>query len=173
MSGCKIIRVKNLLGELLHMPGGISRDEAVGEAQRLIDELRGECEQAIPGEITMLEDLAALVGPTIDTHQLSMLLNAVGPLLTLTGTFGPPSLDAVVKRLCDLCAGMRVNGITDMAPVRVHLRAMRLLWNTGLNESQIAEVLGELQRIHSYYGIAARAPQGPEDLEAALAGVTA
>ena len=173
MSGCKIIRVKNLLGELLHMPGGISRDEAVSEAQRLIDELRVECEKAIPGEITMLEDLVALVGPAIDAPQLSMLLNAVGPLLTLTGTFGPPALDAVVKRFCDLCAGMRENDIADMAPVKVHLRAMRLIWNSQLSEDQVAEVLGELQRIHTYYGIAASTPQGPEDLEAALAGVTA
>ncbi len=172
MSGSKIIRVKNLLGELLHMPGGVTREEAVEEAQRLIEELREDFVKSIPAELTMLEDLIALVGPTISTTQLSMILDAVDPLLTLTGTFGTPALDAVVKRFCDLCAGMREKGIDAMAPIQVHLSAMRLVWKSQMSEAEASEILGELQRIHTHYGIMPR-PQDAEDLEAALAVVTA
>lgn len=173
MSGCKIIRVKNLLGELLHLPGGVTRNEAVEEAQRLIEELRVECEKAIPGEMTMLEDLVALFGSTISDAQLAMILDAVDPLLTLTGTFGTPALDSVVKRFCDLCAGMRERGITTVAPILVHLRAMRLVWNSQMSEAEASEILAELQRIHDHYKIVVRPPEGLEDLEAALEEATA
>lgn len=172
MSGAKIIRVKNLLGDLLHIPGGISRNEAVEEARRLIEELREECEKAIPGEITMLEDFVALAGSSINTNHLSMILDVVDPLLTLSGTFGTPTLDAVVKRFCDLCAGMRDRGITAVAPLQVHLSAMRLVWNNQLGEAESAAILGELQRIHVHYGIEQHEPEKPDDLEAILAEVT-
>lgn len=168
MSGAKIIRVKNLLGELLHTPGGVSRDEAVLEARRLIEELREECEKAIPGEITMLEDFIALAGSSITVNQLSMILDVVDPLLTLSGTFGSSTLDAVVKKFCDLVAGMREKNVAAIAPLQVHIRAMWLIWNNKLDEAQAAEILGELQRIHTYYGIAPHIADEPDDLEKAL-----
>ncbi len=163
MAGSKIIRVKNLLGELLHMPGGISREEAIEEARRLIEELREECERAIPAEITSLEDIVALFGETVSARQLAMVLDAVDPLLTLSGTFGPAILDKVVKRFCDLCAGMIDKGITAVAPLRVHLRAMRLVWKGDIAGEVANEILGELTRIHTHYGIVPRSDDEPDD----------
>jgi hypothetical protein len=163
MSGCKIIRVKNLLGELLSIPGGIGREEAIAEAMRLIEELREEYEKAIPVEITSLEDIVALFGKTVTSRQLAMILDAVDPLLTLSGTFGPAILDAVVKRFCDLCAGMMEKNITAVAPLRVHLRAMRLVWKSDLSKEAADEILGELTRIHTHYGIVARSADEPDD----------
>lgn len=169
MSGAKIIRVKNLLGELLHAPGGVSRDEAVLEARKLIEELRDECEKAIPGEITMLEDFVALAGASISVDQLKMILDVVDPLLTLSGTFGSSTLDAVVKKFCDLAAGMREKNVTAVAPLQVHLRAMWLVWNNKLGEAEAAEILAELQLIHAHYGIEPHAAEEPSDLEKVLA----
>ncbi len=163
MSGCKIIRVKNLLGELLSIPGGIGREEAVEEATKLIEELREDFEKAIPVEITTLEDIVALAGPTVSPRHLSMILDAVDPLLTLSGTVGSETLDAVVKRFCDLCAGMLEKGISAAAPLQVHLRAMRLVWKTDLSEEAAAEILEELTRIHTHYGITPRS-QDEEEL---------
>ncbi len=163
MTGCKIIRVKNLLGELLSIPGGIGREEAIAEARRLIEELREEYEKAIPVEITSLEDIVALFGESVSSRQLAMLLDAVDPLLTLSGTFGPAILDRVVKRFCDLCAGMMDKGIASVAPLRVHLRAMRLVWKSDLSVEAAEEILGELTRIHTHYGIVPRSADEPED----------
>lgn len=156
MSGCKIIRVKNLLGELLSIPGGVGREEAVAEATKLIEELREDFEKAIPVEITTLEDIVALAGSTVSELHLSMILDAVDPLLTLSGTVGSAILDAVVKRFCDLCAGMLDKGITSSAPLQVHLRAMRLVWKTDLDDVAAAGILAELTRIHTHYGITPR-----------------
>lgn len=153
MSGCKIIRVKNILGELLATPGGISRDEAIHEAQTLIEELREDCEKAVPVEVTRLETLIAEAGPAISTEKLNEILDQVDPLLTLSGTFGSETLDQVVKRFCDLALGMREKNITTTAPLTVHLSAMRLFCKNDISEEDAAEILGELSRIHAHYGI--------------------
>jgi|WetSurMetagenome_2_1015567.scaffolds.fasta_scaffold359562_1 hypothetical protein len=161
MSGCKIIRVKNILGELLHTPGGITRDDAVHEAQQLIEELREDCEKAVPVEITRLEEMVAKAGAQISRFQLIDILSQVDPLLTLSGTFGSETLDAVVKRFCDLCAGMVEKNLSDTAPLIVHLRAMRLVYKTELSDTQSTEILDELSRIHAHYGIASHVNDAP------------
>lgn len=161
MSGCKIIRVKNLLGEMLHTPGGITREEAVHEAQQLIEELREECERAVPVEITRLEEMVFKAGANISRFQLLDILSQVDPLLTLSGTFGSETLDAVVKRFCDLCAGMVEKNISDTAPLIVHVRAMRLVFKTELSETDGGAILEELSRIHAHYGIQSHADDPP------------
>jgi len=153
MSGCKIIRIKNKLGELLSVPGGVSRDEAVGEATRLIEELREDCEKAVPVEITRLEDMVAEAGEEISRQTLQNVIDQTDPLLTLSGTFGSEILDAVVKRFCDLCMGMVDKDITATAPLNVHFRAMRLVYKSELSDQECAAILAELSRIHAYYGI--------------------
>ncbi len=158
MSGCKIIRVKNILGELLSMPGGISREEAVHEAQTLIEQLREECVKAVPVEITRLEALVASAGTQISDEALGEILDQVDPLLTLSGTFGSETLDAVVKKFCDLAAGMQEKGIATTAPLTVHLRAMRLVIKTDLSDSDAAAILAELSRVHDHYGIVSNKP---------------
>jgi hypothetical protein len=161
MTGCKIIRVKNLLGELLLMPGGVSRDEAVEEAKKLIEELRTDCEKAVPVEITRMEKMVAEAGPRITRFQLLDILSQVDPLLTLSGTFGSETLDAVVKRFCDLVAGMVEKDIADTAPLDVHVRAMRLVFKTELDDDNGREILAELSRIHEHYGIVSHAGEAP------------
>jgi hypothetical protein len=162
MSGCKIIRVKNILGELLSMPGGVSREEAVHEAQTLIEELREDCEKAVPVEITRLESLVAAAGDQISDRELGAILDEVDPLLTLSGTFGSETLDAVVKKFCDLVFGMKDKGIGTTAPLKVHLSAMRLVFKTDLADDDAAAILAELSLIHAHYGITADTPAPPE-----------
>lgn len=162
MSACKIIRVKNILGELLSMPGGVSREEAVHEAQSLIEELREDCEKAVPVEITRMEQLVASAGGHISEAELGDILDQVDPLLTLSGTFGSETLDAVVKKFCDLVFGMKDKGISTTAPLRVHLSAMRLVFKADLGDDDAVAILAELSRIHDHYGINAQVPIPPE-----------
>jgi hypothetical protein len=161
MTGCKIIRVKNILGELLHTPGGVTRDEAVHEAQQLIEELREECEKAVPVEITRLEDMVMSAGPKVTRFQLLDILSQVDPLLTLAGAFGSETLDAVVKRFCDLVAGMIEKNLFDAAPLNVHLRAMRLVCKTELSDVDSEAILEELSHIHTHYGIVSHVNDAP------------
>jgi len=155
-ASCKVIRVKNRLGQLLRMPGGIAREEAVQAAGQAVGTLRDEYVNAIPGEVEALEAIAAGAGQRrISAQKLQAMLDRAGQLLTLSGTFGYDLLDEVVKRFCDLASGMIEKGIDEAAPVHVHLRAMRLVCpgSAPLDENAADHMLSGLQKVHAHYGI--------------------
>jgi hypothetical protein len=153
---CKIIPVKNRLGQLLRIPGGVAREEAVEAATQAVETLRDEYVNAIPGEIAALEAIITASGrKRVASHELQAMLDRAGHLLTLSGTFGYDLLDEVVKRFCDLTTGMIEKDICDVAPVDVHLRAMRLVCPGGpeLDEAQADHMLSGLELVHTHYGI--------------------
>jgi hypothetical protein len=151
----KIIPVKNRLGLLLRMPGGIGRSEAVEAAGKAVEELREEFVGAIPGEIQALEGLVAGGRKKISAEELETMLMRAAQLLTLSGTFGYDLLDQVVKRFCDLASGMIEKHIEDVAAVNVHLRAMRLVCPGGAELAGEAadNILNGLAKVHAHYGI--------------------
>jgi len=153
---CKIIPVKNRLGQLMRLPGGVAREEAVTAAGKAVDTLREEYVNAIPGEIGALEAIVAAAGRKhMPARELEAMLERAGHLLTLSGTYGYDLLDEVVKRFCDLATGMIEKDIGDVAPVSVHLRAMRLVCPGGaeLDEGAADHMLGGLEKVHAHYGI--------------------
>lgn len=152
----KVTPVKNRLGQLLHKPGGIKRQEAVDAAQKNVETLREEFVAAIPDEITALEDLFAVMQMSgMSGELLTAMLQRASQLLTLSGTFGYDLLDVVVRRFCDFASGMIDQSITDSAPVGVHLRAMRLLCpgNAELSQAEADRMLSSLAALHEHYGI--------------------
>jgi hypothetical protein len=157
MGSCvKITPMKNRLGALLRMPGGIRREEALDAAGKNVETLRDEFVAAIPNEIAALESMVKASGrQRISAEELDALLRRAGQLLTLSGTFGYDRLDLVVKRFCDLACGMIEKNIDDMAPVNVHLRAMRLMCPGGreLTEVEAGHVLAGLESVQTHYGI--------------------
>jgi hypothetical protein len=138
----------------LNKPGGISRDEAVKTASENVESLREHFVAAIPGEIIALETFVA--GKTsVSAELLEAMLTRAGQLLTLSGTYGFDLLDTVVKRFCDLALGMVEKNLTQIAPVTVHLQAMRLVCPGApdISEAEIDHVLAGLIRVHAHYGI--------------------
>jgi hypothetical protein len=155
-SNCKIIPVKNRLGHLLHKPGGIARDEAVAAAGSNVETLRGKFVKAIPREIAALEAILNVAGrERISKDELDIMLRRAGELLTLSGTFGFARLDLVVKRFCDLALGMIDKDLDMVAPVSVHLRAMRLVCpgSTGISDVEADHMLKSLEGVHAHLGI--------------------
>lgn len=155
-SGCKIIPVKNRLGELLRKPGGVARSEALEAAIRNIETLREEFVAAIPGEIAALETILDAAGRKhLSAADLDAMLRRADQLLTLSGTYGYDLLDQIVKRFCDLASGMIERNIEDAAPVEVHLRAMRLVCpgNPDLDDTESGHMLARLAAVRAHYGI--------------------
>ncbi len=157
-SKCKITAVPNRLGELLRKPGGVSRGLALKAAGKNVESLREDFVGAIPGEIAAQEAVLAGGGLRIAVAELEGLLRRASQILTLSGTYGFDRLDTVVKRFCDLIAGMIENGIEDAAPVGVHLRAMRLVspGAAEISQAEAAHMLAGLACLHDHYGIARR-----------------
>ena len=151
-TGCKIVHVKNRLTELIHLPGGISREEAVVTAIKHVESLRDDYVKLIPGEIAALEAIVG-DGGEISAPEIERLLDRAARLLSLSGTFGYSLLDAVVKCFCDLGMLMIKYGITSAAPLEVHLRAMRLVCpgSPALAEAETKDILEELAKIHAHF----------------------
>ena len=153
-SKCITIRVKNRLGELLRRPGGIDREQAITVALEHVESLRDEYVKAIPGEIEALETIVAGVGSKkISACKIQELLDCADRLLVLSGTFGYPMLDAVVKSFCDLGIVMIEKGITSVEPLKVHLRAMWLVCpvSSKVADVEAKNVLNELSKIHEHF----------------------
>lgn len=157
MGSCvKIIPVKNRLGQMLQKPGGIGRQEACEAAVQNVESLRDEFVGAIPGEIAALEMIVEAAGrKRMPASELDAMLRRAGQLLTLSGTYGYDLLDQVVKRFCDLASGMIDKNIEDVAPVNVHLRAMRLVCPGApeLPQEAADNMLTGLEAVHAHYGI--------------------
>jgi hypothetical protein len=154
---CITIRTKNRLGELLRRPGGIDREQAIAVALEHVESLRDDYVKAIPGEIEALEAIIAGVGSKeISAREIQELLDCADRLLVLSGTFGYPMLDAVVKRFCDLGIVMIEKGITSVEPLEVHLRAMWLVCPqlSNATDMEARNVLTELSKIHAHFKVA-------------------
>lgn len=157
----KITPVKNRLGQKLRQPGGISREAAVEAAGKNVEMLREEFIGAVPCEIAALENiLAAGERQNISKEELDAMLRRAGQILTLSGTYGLGLLDEVVKCFCDLAMGMIDKDIDKVAPVAVHLRAMRLVCPGGpeLSPAEADQILLSLFQVHEHLGIGRGTP---------------
>ena len=124
------------------------------EADVNVESLRAEYVKAVPGEIEALETIvAAQDSGEISAGDIQKLLDYADRLLVLSGTFGYPLLDAVVKSFCDLAMGMAEEKIMSVAGLKVHLRAMRLVCPdaVALDEAEGERVLNELAKIHAHF----------------------
>ncbi|GAA0560337.1 hypothetical protein [Rhizomicrobium electricum] len=157
----RIVPVKNRLRALLYAPGGVSRDEALGAARQNVEMLRRDFVKAIPAEVAALESMIDPAKNTITSGELDAMLLRAGQILTLSGTFGFPLLDQVVKRFCDLALGMLEKNLDMVAPVAVHLRAMRLVCPGGvaLNAMEADRMLKSLEDVQAHLGIGKKGPQ--------------
>jgi hypothetical protein len=162
--GCKTIRVKNRLGELMRRPGGIRRTQAIKSASQAVETLREVYVNSIPGEIGELEAIAVGGKGRLSAEDINAMLDRAGRLLTLSGTFGYELLDRVVKRFCDFAGAMVEKNIDDVAPIDVHLRAMRLVCPgaADLSEDEADNMLKGLEKVHKHYGIDGPKPEVPK-----------
>lgn len=153
----KITQVPNRLAVLLKKPGGVTREQALQDASGRVEKLRARFVEAVPKEITALEAMLAVYGPSVPAEGLEALLNRAGQILTLSGTFNLDTLDVVVKRFCDFAIAMLDQKIdAAAAPLHVHLRAMRLVspGAPSISAGEIEHMMSGLARVHSHYGIA-------------------
>jgi hypothetical protein len=83
----------------------------------------------------------------------------------MAATFGMKALENVAKSLCDVTAGMIGNDVGDVAPVAVHVQAIRLAApsKAELGEAEAGHVLGELTKVRMHYGFASLAQEAPAD----------
>jgi len=156
----KVRILKNLpnrLGEKLTKGGGLMTSAAIRAASENVESMRERCILAIPGEISALTDILFSKSQSrVTRDQLEALLEGADSILTLSGTFGCDLLDIATKKFCDLCNGMMDQSLDDIAPLKIHLEAMRLLSPGSTltdDEAGASLLLQQLGRIHDHLNI--------------------
>ena len=142
------------LSVLAARPGGKSRDQAVADAERSIESIRGACMAGIEEQICELEALVA--GCQDPMARLARFARLADRLVSLSGTFGLDNLADAGKRLCDMACAFQGRGIYQPAPIAVCVFVIRLFAPSGaaLSPRQASAVLGELTRLLRHLRIA-------------------
>jgi hypothetical protein len=143
------------LSEMVKRAGGISREDAVEGAVQQMESLRGESDDVIEATIATLEAIghAALKKGQCSREQMLEILQHGDQLVTLAGTFGYGPLGNASRSLCDMTDGMMRAGSRDIAPILVHVQAIRMMAprSATLPPEAVEKVLAELTRVLTHF----------------------
>ncbi len=142
------------LQEMIARQGGIARDQAIDAAMANVKSISGEGDQIIEVTIQALEALVAGVhGEALSPDQLREILVQADQIVTMAGTFGYGTLDKATRGLCDIADGLMHAGMGDVAPVAVHIRAMRLFSPfCAAPQADVSDhILDELAKVAAHY----------------------
>jgi hypothetical protein len=146
---------KTRLSEMVQRAGGVSREDAVEGAMQQMESLRGESDDVIEATITALESVgqSAQQRRKCSREQMFEILQHGDQLVTLAGTFGYGSLGIASRSLCDMTDGMLRAGSDDVAPILVHVQAIRMMAprSAALPPEAVDKVLAELTRVLTHF----------------------
>jgi hypothetical protein len=145
------------LTELVSRGGGITRELAVEEAKKSVEDLRDLALETIEQAIGAIEAIAySAKRNRMDKVDMKEVLIKADHLVTITATFGLRALEDVLKSLCDVTDGLLALSSNDAAPIVVHVQAMRLLApdSPPLDTEQSKRVLAELSKVREHFHFA-------------------
>ena len=134
--------------------GGITRENAVEAAMGNLRAISGEGDAGIE---TAIQSLEAIVGAAtqgqLAPEQLRAVLEQADQVVNTAGTFGYDALDRARRSLCDIADGLLREGRSEVAPVAVHVRAMRLFSPlcTASPATVSEQILAELGKVAAHY----------------------
>jgi hypothetical protein len=157
MSNAKVYFPTLPLQEAVARGGGLTRENAIEAALENVGAISGEGNQTIEASISALEALVAQGRAGLAPEKLREILAQADQIVTLAGTFGYTALDSATRGLCDVADGLLQAGIGDLAPVAVHVRAVRLFspFSNPPSAEESSRILGELAKVSDHYGFAA------------------
>ena len=133
----------------------MTRDAAVEGAMKSIDSMRAASDETILSSVTAIEAIvyAPHSANRLSAAEMGTILRYADQIVTLAGTFGYQSLDMATRSLCDITDGLLGTGIDHIAPIAVHVQAIRLMAPGGpsLSGAETAKVLDELAKILTHF----------------------
>lgn len=157
MSNAKVYFPTLPLQEAVARGGGLTRENAIEAATENVRAISGEGNQTIEASIEALESVVAKSGGRFSPDQLREILAQADQIVTLAGTFNYAALDSATRGLCDVADGLLQAGMGDLAPVAVHVRAVRLFspFCTPPAPEECTRILAELAKVSAHFGFSA------------------
>ncbi|MGD0190066.1 MAG: hypothetical protein ABSD74_04945 [Rhizomicrobium sp.] len=164
----KYFRVPGRLANLLRAPGGVSREDALVQADSELETIR---ETSCAGLIELTDEIETSLAsamqqnpPTLSRTEMENILNKAEGIVSIASLFGYDDLGSVAQSLCKLVLAMQDRDLNIVDPIAVHIRAMRLVGpDSGQHPPQELEtMLAELRKI---FGFVAKIPKRAPALE--------
>jgi hypothetical protein len=158
--------VKTRMSSMMGRPGGVSRDEAVEEAGRLIELVREPIVEEIDQRIGELERLCANMqhgSPEALTH----IQQSCDSIIALAQTFGIRALVRACMALADLAYAFQEHDRFRADAIAVHIRAIRLL---GPRQPAVSREEVEIMLQHLAKVLRKFVPEDPDAASAAGTG---
>lgn len=148
--------VPNRLAALVDRPGGKWREEAIAEATRNLESVRGESMDVVEELIAEME-LRCAEGAKDRLNVSTEIERLANQIITIAETFGLTALSEACKRLCDLVSAGEDRWAKLASPLAIHVRAVRLFApkSRPLDATSSALVLAELRKVLDHFEIAA------------------
>jgi len=146
---------KTRFAELAARAGGITQSAAIEGALKGIESARPESDATILNAIGAIEEIlyAPDVGSNLSEANMHAILRHADQIVTLAGMFCYEQLDLAARSLCDLVDGLLNSGQSFVAPIDVHVRALRLMapGSTSPSRAEADKVFEGLQKILSHF----------------------
>ncbi len=146
----------NRLADLAARPGGKRLEAALADATRNIGDMRDECEAGIRNTVLRLETLTAASGPAIiPPDKAREALALADTIVLLSGTYGFAAMETAAMGLVDLIVALSQRDGVQLPPVRVHVRAMRLMEPCAAqtDPAETAALIAELDKVRAHLGV--------------------
>jgi hypothetical protein len=150
--------------ELAARGGGITRTAAIDGALKGIESSRADSDGIIAESIAAIETIvyAPHVGDSLSGEKMRDILRHADQIVTLAGMFNYGQLDTAARSLCDLTDGMLNAGLFEVAPVSVHVRALRLVAPGAavLEPDEAGRIFAGLQKVLAHFQISSLSSAG-------------
>lgn len=136
----------NLLGRSVHRAGGVTLEQAASAAAAKLEAIRSAVTEEVEDTVERLLATGSRVGSDYDGVVLDELYGLANTIMGMAGPFGLGSLGDVSFSLCELLDRMKTHRRWDVAAVRVHLDALRLLRpGAAATDTQRRTIVGALR----------------------------
>ena len=160
------------LSELAARNGGVSRDQAIEEAKKSVEDLRDLALETIEAALRAIEVVAySAKRGKLPAATIKEILTQTDHVVTMAATFGMDNFECAAKSLCDVADGILTRGSDEAAPILVHVQTMRLLAPGGapLDDTQCQHLLSELTKVRAHFhfaplSVGAKAETGPLEI---------
>jgi hypothetical protein len=145
---------KTHLAELAERHGGTTRSHALEEATKGVQCMLDIGLEMINHAMVAIEaTIYSAKEGLLDRPAMVDLLRQADQIVTMAATFEYATLEEAAKSLCDVVDGLLARGLTDAAPVLVHVQAMRFMipGSAKFGQGEVTLILAELARVRDHY----------------------
>jgi hypothetical protein len=173
----KVFIPKTRLAELVARAGGIHRDIAIESATESIQGMREQADAEIRRAIGAIEAIvfARNANDTLTDEEMLGVLRNGDTIVTLSGTFNYPALDAAARSLCDVADGLLRASMNSRQPIAVHVQTMHLMapGSMTLSSEHADKMLGELAKVRAFFNFRSLSATPVDENDDLIAAVSA